>query len=80
MRLQLVSTPTPPSDVFRFVATGHFADHLRWDPSVLRSGGPSPSWSTNRYPFRRHRRPRILPAEAGGALLPDMRGGPTWSW
>jgi hypothetical protein len=25
----------PPADVFRFVATDHFANHPRWDPDLL---------------------------------------------
>jgi hypothetical protein len=27
--------PRPPADVFRFVATEHFANHPRWDPEVV---------------------------------------------
>jgi hypothetical protein len=42
----------PPSDVFRFVATEHFANHPRWDPSILEmtqtSVGPMRSGSTAR--------------------------------
>ncbi len=42
----------PPSEVFRFVATEHFANHPRWDPSILEmtqtSVGPMRSGSTAR--------------------------------
>ncbi len=36
MRLQAEEyIDAPPSDVFRFVATEHFDNHPRWDPSVV---------------------------------------------
>ncbi len=42
----------PPSDVFQFVATEHFTNHPRWDPSILEmtqtSVGPMVSGSTAR--------------------------------
>ncbi|MGY1985664.1 SRPBCC family protein [Blastococcus sp. SYSU DS0669] len=41
-----------PSDVFRFVATEHFANHPRWDPSIIdmtqTSVGPMGPGSTAR--------------------------------
>jgi Polyketide cyclase / dehydrase and lipid transport len=42
----------PPTDVFRFVATEHFANHPKWDPNVVEmvpsSAGPIGVGSTAR--------------------------------
>ncbi|SFT87531.1 Polyketide cyclase / dehydrase and lipid transport [Geodermatophilus amargosae] len=43
MRLQAeIHIDAAPSDVFRFVATEHFDNHPRWDPSVVEMTPTSP--------------------------------------
>ena len=50
----------PPADVFRFVATDHFANHPKWDPDLLEmtptTPGPIRVGSTARVVRRQGRR------------------------
>jgi len=48
-----------PSDVFRFVATEHFDNHPRWDPSVVEMTQTSPG------PMRRGATARVVRADGG---------------
>jgi hypothetical protein len=48
-----------PSDVFRFVATEHFANHPRWDPSVVEMTQSPPG------PMHRGATARVVRSDGG---------------
>lgn len=66
--------PRPPADVFRFVATDHFANHPKWDPDVLEmrrtTPGPMGVGATARV-VRRQGRRRVEGTATVTAYEPD---------
>ena len=66
--------PRPPAEVFRFVATEHFANHPKWDPDVLEmvptAPGPMGVGSTARV-VRRQGRGRAEGIATVTAYEPD---------
>lgn len=60
MRLQVEEdVDAAPSDVFRFVATEHFDNHPRWDPSVVEMTQTSPG------PMRKGATARVVRSDGG---------------
>ncbi len=60
MRLQAEEDiDAAPSDVFRFVATEHFDNHPRWDPSVVEMTQTSPG------PMHRGATARVVRSDGG---------------
>lgn len=60
MRLQAeVDIDAAPSDVYRFVATDHFANHPSWDPSVVAMTQTSPG------PMRTGTTARVVRSDGG---------------
>jgi hypothetical protein len=81
MRLQAEEMiERPPSEVFRFVATEHFMNHPKWDPSVVEMIPTSPG-PTHRGSTARLVRSRARQADRRGndghrvRAQPFVRGG-----